>query len=105
MREVDVALNVRAAKREWDDVVERSTHGLRPRDLGVNRIAAEAALAVTAFPKALDVERFDFGSALGRSATSLILADRFAVMKAGEIVESGPAVPASAELIEGHMRI
>ncbi len=33
------------------------------------------------------------------------LADRFAVMKAGEIVESGPAVPASAELIEGHMRI
>ena len=33
------------------------------------------------------------------------LADRFAVMKAGEIVESGPAVPASAGKIEAHMRI
>jgi len=33
------------------------------------------------------------------------LADRFAIMKAGEIVESGPVEPDSAELIEAHMRI
>lgn len=33
------------------------------------------------------------------------LADHFAVMKAGEIVETGPAIPSSAGQIEEHMRI